>query len=88
MKDVEKIRKHIYQDGKTIISFDLQLYIKAIMVQQRPDIENGFVCRMRELHVLFSALKVIGKLIDGSGLDQIFDKAGMSSLPNNLILEF
>ena len=27
-------------------------------------------------------------MIDGSVLDQIFDKAGMSSLPNNLILEF
>ena len=58
------------------------------MVQQRPDIENSFVCRMGELHVLFSALKVIGKLIDGSVLDQIFDEAGMSSLPNNLILKF
>ena len=27
-------------------------------------------------------------MIDGSGLDQIFDEEGMSSLPNNLILEF
>ena len=88
MKETEKIRKHIYQDGKTIISFDLQLYIKAIMLQQRPDIQNGFVFRMEELHVVFCALKGIGKLIDGIGLDQIFDEAGMSSLPNNLILEF
>ena len=88
MKEAEKIRKHIYQDGKTIISFDLQLYIKAMILQQRPDIQNGFVFRMEELHVVFCALKVIGKLIDGSGLDQIFDKAGMSSLRNNLILEF
>ena len=88
MKEAEKIRKHIYQDGKTIISFYLQLYIKAIMLQQRTDIQNGFVFRMGELHVVFCALKVIGKLIDGSGLDQIFDEAGMSSLPNNLILEF
>ena len=57
------------------------------MLQQSPDIRNGFVFRMGELHV-FRALKVIGKLIDGSGLDQIFDKVGMSSLPNNLIPEF
>ena len=86
MKEAEKIRKHIYQDGKTIISFDLQLYIKAIMLQQRPDIQSGFVFRMGELHVVFCALKVIGKLIDE--IDQIFDEAVMSSLPNNLILEF
>ena len=84
MKEAEKIRQHIYQDGKTIISFDLQFYIKAIMLQQRPDIQNGFVFSMGELQVVFCALKVIGKLIDGSGLDQIFDEAGMSSLPNNL----
>ena len=85
IKEAEKIRKHIYQDGKTI-SFDLQLYIKAIMLQQRPDIQSGFVFRMGELHVVFCALKVIGKLIDE--IDQIFDEAVMSSLPNNLILEF
>ena len=58
------------------------------MLQQSPDIRNSFVFRMGELHVVFRALKVIGKLIDGSGLDQIFDKVGMSSLPNNLIPEF
>ena len=88
MKEAEKIRKHIYQDGKTIISFDLQLYIKAIMLQQRPDVQSGFVFRMGELHVVFCALKVIGKLIDGSDLDQIFDEESMFSLPDNLILKF
>ena len=77
MKEAEKIRKEIYKDGKTIISFDLQLYIKAIMLQQKPDIERGFVFRIGELHVVFCALKVIGKLIDGSGLDQTFDEAGI-----------
>ena len=88
MKEAEKIRKHIYNDGKTIISFDLQLYIKAIMLHQRPDIQSGFVFRMGELHVVFCALKVIGKLIDGSGLDQTFDEASMRSLSNSMILEF
>ena len=42
MKEAEKIRKHIYQDGKTIISFDLQLYIKTIMLQQRPEYPKRF----------------------------------------------
>ena len=27
-------------------------------------------------------------MIDGNGLDQIFDEAGMPSLPNNLKLKF
>ena len=88
MKEAEKIRKHIYKDGKTIISFDLQLYIKAIMIQQRPDIQSGFLFRMGELHVVFCAFKIIGKLIDGRGLDQTFDEAGMRSLSNSMILEF
>ena len=45
------------------------------MLQQRPDIQSGFVFRMGELHVMFCALKVMGKLIDGSGLDEAFDEA-------------
>ena len=53
----------------------MQLYIKAVMLQQRPDIQSGFVFRMGELHVMFCALKVMGKLIDGSGLDEAFDEA-------------
>ena len=62
--------------------------LKLLCFNRDLNIQNGFVFRMGELHVVFCALKVIGKLIDGSGLDQIFDEAGMSSLPNNLMLEF
>ena len=58
--------------------------LKLLCFNRDLNIQNGFVFRMGELHVVFCALKVIGKLIDGSGLDQIFDEAGMSSLPNNL----
>ena len=64
MKEAEKIKNCIFKEGKTIISFDLQLYIKAVMLQQRPDIRSGFVFCMVELHVVFCAIKVIGKLID------------------------
>ena len=46
------------------------------MLQQKPDV----VFRMGELHVVFCALKVIRKLINGSGLDQIFDEAGIYGL--------
>ena len=76
IKEDEKLRRKIFKDDKTIISFDLQLYIKAIWLQERNDIKDSFVFRMGELHVVFCVLKVIGKLIDGSGLDQAFNKAG------------
>ena len=76
IKEAEKIKNRIFKNGKTIISFELQLYIKAVMLQQRPGIRSRFVFRMGELHVVFCALKVIGNLIDGSGLDQAFDEAG------------
>ena len=88
MKEVEEIRKQIYKDGKTIISFALQLNIKAMMLQQGTDVQCGFVFRKGELHAILCALKVVSKLIDGSGLDQIFDEAGMRSLSNSMILEF
>ena len=69
MKVAEKVKNRIFKDGKTIISFDLQFYIKAFTLQQRPYIRSGFVFRMGERHVVFCALKVIGKFIDGSRLD-------------------
>ena len=75
MKEAEEIKNCIFKDRKTIIFFDLQLYIKAVMLQQRLDICKGFVFRMGELQIIFCALKVIGKLIQESGLDQAFDEA-------------
>ena len=66
----------MWSDEKTVISSDLQLYIKAIhLQQQKPDIRDNFVFRMGELHVVFYVLKVLGKLIDGSRLDQAFVEA-------------
>ena len=76
IKEAEKLRQCVWSDEKTVISFDLQLYIKAIHLQQKPDIRDNFVFRMGELHVVFCALKVLGKLIDGSGVDQAFVEAG------------
>ena len=76
IKEEEKLRKSVWSGGKTVISFDLQLYIKGIHLQQKPDIRDNFVFWMGELHVVFCALKVFGKLIDGRGLDQAFIEAG------------
>ena len=76
IKEDENLRKKIFKTGKTIISFDLQLYIKTVRLQERNDVKNSFVFRMGELHVVFCVLNLIGKLIDGSGLDQVFNEAG------------
>ena len=41
-----------------------------------PDIKNDFVFRIEELYILFTTLKVLGKLIDWSGLDEAFEETG------------
>lgn len=35
-----------------------------------PDLRDGFLFRMEDLHIVFCAIKVIEKVIDGSRLDQ------------------
>ena len=76
IKEADKLRQEICPDSKTIISFYLQLYAKAIRLQVRSDVRDNFVFQMGELHVIFFVLKVLGKMIDGSGLDQAFEEAG------------
>ena len=76
IKEAEKLRQCVWSDGKTVISFDLQLYIKAIRLQQKPDIHDNFVFRIGELHVVFCTLKVFGKLVYCSGLEQALVEAG------------
>ena len=63
--------------GKTVITLDLQLYSKCVQLQAREEISSKFVFRMGELHVVFAALKCIGKFIDNSGLDAVFIEAGI-----------
>ena len=83
LKEADKLRESIYCDGKTIVTFDLQLHIKAIQLQEKVDIKSNFVFRMGELQVIFCVLKIIGKVLDGSGLDQAFEEA--DKITNNCI---
>ena len=76
LEEADKLRESVYCDGKMIVTFDLQLYIKAVQLHEKVDIKSNFVFRMGKLHVVFCVLKVIGKVIDGSGLDQAFEEAG------------
>ena len=43
MKDFEKLNKELSNRSKTVISFDLQLYAKAIRLQVKPDIRDNYV---------------------------------------------
>ena len=61
---------------KVIVSLDLQLYAKCIQLQEKNEI-IGFIFRMGELHVVFTVLKVLGKIINNSGLDLSFEEAGI-----------
>ena len=88
IKEAQDLSKKIYPKGKTIISFDLQLYIKAIRLQVRPEIKAAFVFRIGELHVVFCVLKVLGKMIDRSGLDQVFEEAGLNRIIIIVTLRF
>ena len=72
---VNDLSTKLLPEQKTIIYFNLQLYAKAVLLQANPEILNNFVFRMGELHAVFCFLKVLGKMIDGSGWDQAFEEA-------------
>ena len=67
MKEAEKIRKHNYQHGKTIISFDLQLYIKLLCFNR--DLISKTVLYLEwESYMLFS---VLWKLLESWSMKSI-----------------
>ena len=60
--------------AKTIVTFDLQLYCKALQLGSNSEIDNLLI-RLDELHVVFTDFKMLGKITDGSGLDKTFEEA-------------
>lgn len=53
---------------KTLITLDLDLYSRALKIQQSVGNTN-WILRAGALHITFAALHALGKTIDGSGLD-------------------
>ena len=76
IKEVEKLYNKVYACGKIITSFDLQLYAQAIRLQTKSGISNKFASRTGEAHDTFTVLKMLGKMINGIGLNQAFQEAG------------
>ena len=77
LKIVQGITTTVSPNQKTIVSLDLQLYAKCVQLREKQEIKDNFIFRLGELHIVFAALKVIGKYIENSGLDRVFLEAGV-----------
>ena len=62
-------------ERKTIITLDLDLYSRALKIQQTVGNSN-WILRAGALHIAFAALHVLGKTIDGSGIDTCAVESG------------
>ncbi|EDO39798.1 predicted protein [Nematostella vectensis] len=62
-------------ERRTIITLDLDLYSRALQIQQSVGNSN-WVLRAGVLHIVFAALHALGKTIDGSGLDTCAIESG------------
>ena len=82
LKMAQGINVAVTGNKKTIITLDLQLYSKAMQLREKNDINEEFIFRLGELHIVFAMLKCIGKYIEESGLDRLLVEAGsMVNLP-------
>ena len=66
------------ENHKTVITFDLQVYEKAVKLQmyKAPDLDH-LVFRIGEMHTIMASLRALGASIDGSGFDEGWIEAGL-----------
>ena len=64
----------------TTISLDMQLYITAIQLKSKDNVNRNFIYRIGERPTVFAFLNAMGFYIDGSGLDQSIVEAEASGL--------
>ena len=79
LKLVQGVNVAVSGSNRTIVTLDLQTYSKCVQMRERNDIKDNFIFRLGELHISFAMLKVVGKYIDESGLDNVFQQAGVFS---------
>ena len=77
LKRVQGIVTSTTPNLKTIVTLDLQLYDKCMRMTDNPVIRDNFIFRLGELHIVFAMLKVLGKYIIDSDLDDIFIETGI-----------
>ena len=72
LMQVQKIAAVVMgENHKTVITFDLQLYEKAVKLHMHkaPDLDH-LVFRIGEMHTIMASLRALGASIDGSGFDE------------------
>ena len=57
-------------ERRTILTLDLDLYNRALQIQQAVGNTNR-ILRAGVLHIVFAALHALGKTVDGSGIDTV-----------------
>ena len=77
LKVCQGISTSITPGKKTIITLDLQLYIKAIQLSSKAEICTNYIFRIGELHTVFAMSKAVGRITENSGLDQLFVHCGI-----------
>ena len=77
------------ENHKTVISFDLQLYEKAVKLQMHKALDlDHLVFRIGEMHMIMASLRALGASIDGSGFEDGWIEAGLyGSTTTRQILE-
>ena len=90
LKQAQNITTAVLGEGhKTVITFDLQLYEKAVKLQlHKAPALNHLVFRLGEMHTLMAALRALGTSIEDSGFDDAWVEAGIyGSTTKQQILE-
>ena len=76
LKWVQGIATSTTPNLKKIVTLDLQLYDKCMRKTDNPVTRDNFIFCLEELHIVFAMLKVLGKYINDSGLEDIFTETG------------
>ena len=71
LKQTQRISMNVSPNKATIVTLDLQLYAKCMELCCRNEIKDNLIFRLGILHIVFAFLKVLGKYMNCSGLDQI-----------------
>ena len=79
LKEVQGIAASTMPNFKTIVTLYLKPYDKCMRMTDNPVIRDNFIFCLGELHTVFAMLKVLGKHIIASGLDDIFIETGIYS---------
>ncbi|MES9905285.1 MAG: hypothetical protein ABW168_21745, partial [Sedimenticola sp.] len=79
LKQAQTITTVVMGEGhKTVITFDLQLYEKAVKLQMHmaPAFDH-LVFRLGEMHTVLAALRAVGTVIEESGIDDAWIEADL-----------